>query len=51
MKYILLLAFIPVFIIGLFIYKRDVYQKEPIIKTGIKASKRIYFIKYTLMQK
>lgn len=36
MRYILLLAFIPVFIIGLFIYKRDVYKKEP-VKELVKA--------------
>ncbi len=30
MRYVLLLAFIPILIIALYIYKRDVYKKEPI---------------------
>lgn len=30
MRYILLLAFIPIFVIALYIYKRDVYKKEPL---------------------
>ncbi len=30
MRYVLLLAFIPVLIIALYVYKRDVYQKEPL---------------------
>ena len=36
MRYILLLAFIPIFIIALYIYKRDKFQKEP-LKELIKA--------------
>jgi len=32
MRYILLLAFLPIFIIALYIYKRDVYKKEPFVE-------------------
>lgn len=36
MRYILLLAFIPILVVALYIYKRDVYKKEP-IKELVKA--------------
>ena len=36
MRYILLLAFIPIFVIALYIYKRDKYKKEP-LKELLKA--------------
>lgn len=36
MRYILLLAFIPIFVIAVYIYKRDKYKKEP-LKELLKA--------------
>ena len=36
MRYILLLAFIPIFVIAVYIYKRDKFNKEP-LKELLKA--------------